>query len=168
MYCPKCGQQNKDGARFCAFCGEPLGGNSTAQNSGQGSGYSNNSPYDSYGQGNGYNTSGYDYNGGGYGGYNGQIPANGQQPGSGKATASLVLGIIGIVFWFFGWGVIISLIFGIIGIILSASAKKDGNTSGINTAGFVLSLISLIVGAIVFLACVACVGSAASISTMIS
>ena len=24
MYCPKCGKLNKEGARFCAFCGEEL------------------------------------------------------------------------------------------------------------------------------------------------
>lgn len=166
MYCPKCGQQNKDGARFCAFCGAPLNGNSSAQ-SNQGGSYNNNSPYGSYGQGNGYNTSGtgYDYNGGGY---NGQVPVNGQQPGSGKATASLVLGIIGVVFWFFGYFSFLSLLFGIIGIILSSSAKKDGNTSGVNTAGFVLSLISLIGGAIVFLACVACAGTLAGIGAVYS
>ena len=29
MYCTKCGKQNEDSARFCAFCGAPLkqGGN---------------------------------------------------------------------------------------------------------------------------------------------
>ena len=24
MYCTKCGKQNEDSARFCAFCGAPL------------------------------------------------------------------------------------------------------------------------------------------------
>lgn len=94
-----------------------------------------------------------DYNGG----YNGGAPS-GQEPGHGQAVASLVLGIIGVVCWFFGGTAILSVILGLIGIICASSAKKAGNSSGIRTAGFVLSIISLIVGALVFVACVACVG----------
>lgn len=88
---------------------------------------------------------------------------NQNQAGHGLAVASLVLGIIGIVFWFFGYSSIISIILGIIGIVLAANAKKAGNTEGIRTAGFVLSLITLIGGAIAFLACVACVGGLAAV-----
>lgn len=80
-------------------------------------------------------------------------------PGKGKATASLVLGIIGVVLWFTGYGAIISLVLGIIGIVFASQSKKEGFTGGLRTAGFVLSLISLIVGALVF-ACVACIGGA--------
>lgn len=80
------------------------------------------------------------------------------QLGHGKAVASMVLGIIGVVFWFFGYSSILSIILGVIGIVLSSSAKKEGNNEGIRTAGFVLSLIALIGGAIAFLACAACVG----------
>lgn len=88
---------------------------------------------------------------------------NQNQIGHGKAVASLVLGIIGAIFWFFGYSSILSIILGIIGIVLSSMAKKEGNNEGIRTAGFVLSLIALIGGAIVFLACVACVGGLAAI-----
>lgn len=79
-----------------------------------------------------------------------------------QAVASLVVGIVGVVFWIFGWGSIASIILGIIGICLASSAKKAGNNEGIRTAGFVLSIISLIGGAIIFLACVACVGTLAT------
>lgn len=79
-------------------------------------------------------------------------------PGRGKAIASLVLGILSIVCWFFAVSSIVSIIFGIIGLILSSSAKKDGYQGGIKTGGFVTSLIGLIGGAIIFVACVACVG----------
>ena len=88
---------------------------------------------------------------------------NQNQIGHGKAVASLVLGIIGAIFWFFGYSSILSIILGIIGIVLSSMAKKEGNNEGIRTAGFVLSLIALIGGTIVFLACVACVGGLAAI-----
>lgn len=81
-----------------------------------------------------------------------------QVPGKGAATASMVLGIIGVVCWFFGYSSIISVICGIIGLILSISSKKAGFEGGVRTAGLVLSIISLVGGALVFIACVACTG----------
>ena len=66
----------------------------------------------------------------------------------GKAVASLVLGIIACVFLFTGVGSAVSLILGIVGLILAGKAKKDGNIESIRTAGFILSLIGLIAGAI--------------------
>lgn len=80
-------------------------------------------------------------------------------PGKGAATASLVLGIIAVVCWFFGYSSILSVILGIIGLVLASKAKKDGFVGGLRTAGFVLSLIGLIGGSLVFIACVACVGA---------
>lgn len=88
-------------------------------------------------------------------------------PGKGKAIACLVLGIIAVVLWFFGWSAIISIICGIVGLILASSAKKDGFVGGVRTAGFILSLIGLIGGAICFVACVACVGLIGSLGLSI-
>lgn len=79
-------------------------------------------------------------------------------PGKSSATASMVLGIVSVVFWFFGWGAIVSVICGIVGLILASKSKKEGFAGGVRTAGFVCSLIGLIGGAIVFVACVACAG----------
>ena len=84
---------------------------------------------------------------------------NNNIPGKGAATASLVLGIISVVLWFFGYSALVSVILGIFGLILAGNAKKAGFNGGIRTAGFVLSLIGLIGGAIFFVACVACVGA---------
>ncbi len=84
-------------------------------------------------------------------------------PGKGKAIASLVLGIIAVVLWFFGYSSIVSVILGIVGIVLASSAKKSGFAGGMQTAGFVLSLIGLIGGLIAFVACVACTGALASL-----
>mgnify|MGYP000165781155 CR=1 FL=1 len=39
-------------------------------------------------------------------------------PGKSAATASMVLGIISVVLWFFGYSAIVSVILGIIGLIL--------------------------------------------------
>ena len=84
---------------------------------------------------------------------------NNNIPGKGAATASLVLGIISVVLWFFGYSALVSVILGIVGLILAGNAKKAGFNGGIRTAGFVLSLIGLIGGAIFFVACVACMGA---------
>ena len=92
-------------------------------------------------------------------------PAPAEAPEHGKAVASLVLGIVGIVFWFFGYSSIVSLIMGIIGIVLSSNAKKAGNAEGIRAAGFVLSLIATIGGAAVLIACVGCVGTLGAIGS---
>lgn len=61
------------------------------------------------------------------------------QPEDGKATASLVLGILGI------------LCCGpcaIVGLIMALQAKNAGNTSGKVTAGMVLSIIGLVLWAL--------------------
>lgn len=87
---------------------------------------------------------------------------NSNVPGKGQAIASLVLGIISVVLWWFGYSAIVSVVLGIVGLILAGNAKKVGFVGGVRTAGFVLSLIGLIGGAIVLVACVACAGALAA------
>ena len=89
-------------------------------------------------------------------------------PGKGAAIGSLVCGIVGLLCWFTGAAVILSVIFGIAGLILASCSKKAGFTGGIRTAGFVCSLIALIIGALIFVACVACVGSLAAFGASLS
>lgn len=84
--------------------------------------------------------------------------SNGNEPGKGAAIASLVLGIVSIVSWFFGMGALIGLITGIVGLVCASNAKKAGFVGGMRTAGFVCSLIGVIGSTLVFVACVACVG----------
>ncbi len=50
-----------------------------------------------------------------------------------------------------GYGSLFSIVLGIVGLILAGNAKKGGNTEGIRTAGFIVSLIALIGGCLVFL-----------------
>ena len=84
------------------------------------------------------------------------MESNDKIPGKGAATASMVLGIISVVLWLFGYSALVSVILGIVGLILAGNAKK---------AGFVLSLIGLIGGAIFFVACIACVGAIGAAGT---
>lgn len=73
-------------------------------------------------------------------------------------VASLILGIISVIlalfFSGFGW---LASILGLIGIILGAVARKNAK-SGVATAGLVLSIIGLVLGLLLYIACVACVG----------
>ncbi len=75
----------------------------------------------------------------------------------GSSIASLVLGLISLLCAWFGWGALISIITGIIGIILGIKGNKIQQT-GVGTAGIVLSIIGLVLSIIVFFACVLCVG----------
>lgn len=88
------------------------------------------------------------------------MPEHTTPPGKNNAIASLVLGIIAVVFWFFGYSAILSVILGIIGLLQASKARELGYMDGMRTAGFVLSLIGLIGGALAFVACAACVGLA--------
>ena len=104
---------------------------SAQQNAGQ--------QYNTYGTGNqtfgGNNdqfTGGQNYNAGNaYNTYQ-TSGTNGQPPAHGKAVASLVLGIAGLV---------CCGVCGLIGLILAISAKNEGNDEGIRKAGFILGII---------------------------
>ena len=65
------------------------------------------------------------------------LPEHTNPPGKSNATASLVLGIIAVVFWFFGYSSILSVILGIVGLIQASKAKELGYLDAIRTAGFV-------------------------------
>ena len=86
-----------------------------------------------------------------------QVPAQ----SNGKATASLVLGILAVICVFFGYGALLGVALGIVGLVLGIAAKKE-TQSGQATAGIVLSAIAIALCAVTFLACLACLGGLAS------
>ena len=77
------------------------------------------------------------------------------QPGHGMAVASLVLGIVSLVFTFVVPLVFITWILAIVGIVEAVAAKRQGYVEGMATAGLVCSIIALSLGAVIFLACAA-------------
>ena len=79
----------------------------------------------------------------------------------GIAIASLVLGIVSVVFAFVN--VWIGLITGIVGIVLSVKGRNSQEKKGLATAGLVLSIIGTVLSGI-FVACALCiVGTAVNV-----
>lgn len=56
------------------------------------------------------------------------LPEHTNPPGKSNATASLVLGIIAVVFWFFGYSSILSVILGIVGLIQAQPRPRNWDT----------------------------------------
>ena len=136
MVCNNCGGFIPDGSMACPNCGTPVAAPGYGQP--QQGGYMQ-PQQGGYPQQPGY--------GGGY-------PQPVQQPGRGLAIASMVLGIICLVFIFFGVFAWIGSILGIIGLILGAVAKSKGYV-----AGLVMCIIGTALTLITWIACAACVGS---------
>ncbi len=88
----------------------------------------------------------------------------GQTPSNGKAIASLVLGILAAACVFFGYGALLGIVLGVVGLILGINAKKEA-PSGMATAGIILSIIAIALCVIGFIACVACLGSLATLGS---
>ena len=80
-------------------------------------------------------------------------------PGKNLATASLVCGILSLVFIFFGYGALLGIIAGIAAIICAVNAKKKGFDSGMRKAGFVMGIIGTVLCGITFVSCALCLGA---------
>ena len=53
-------------------------------------------------------------------------PESGREPGENTAVAGLIMGIAAVVFWFFGYSGLASVVLGILGLIWTDKAKKEG------------------------------------------
>ena len=117
MYCVKCGKEVKDGTKFCTNCGTEIEAKKEKKEEKKDEKltYSQNKSIET--------TSNPE-----------PVAAKPAEGGDGKGTASLVLGIVSIVF-LFGIGFITS----IVGLILGICSKKSGK----KTAGIILNSIAL-------------------------
>ena len=148
MYCNNCGGFVQDGAANCPNCGMMMGapdaqsmgyGQAMGQPMGQQMGQPMGQP--SMGQ------MGYSQPVGQPMGY------GGRQPAHGMAVASLVLGILPFAICWIGEGVgyILGMIMAIVGIVLGAVARKQGNRGGIAIAGLVVSIVALAILGVLFI-----------------
>ena len=84
-----------------------------------------------------------------------------EEKGKSFAVASMVLGIVALLFTFLIQA-LVGMILGIVGLVLAVKAKNLGFQGGMRTAGFVMNLICVIVGALLFvIALIAIIGLSA-------
>lgn len=76
-------------------------------------------------------------------------PESGREPGENTAVAGLIMGIAAV--WFFGYSAVASVVLGILGLVWTDKAKKEGYTGDKRTIAFVLSLVGLIGGLVVLI-----------------
>lgn len=76
------------------------------------------------------------------------------------AVASLVLGIISIVFAVIGLGLPIGFICGVVGIVMGILGKKDMAKASMAKAGFICSIVGTALSILTLIACTACIGTA--------
>ena len=88
-----------------------------------------------------------------------------EEKGRSMALASMILGIVGLVFTFL-INTLLGLLLGIAGLVLAGKAKRLGFMGGMRTAGFVMSLISVILGAVLFVLALAAMAAAIGIAGM--
>ena len=121
-FCKQCGSELENGVKFCPKCGAAVESGVATNPAPPIASESRQQP---------------------------EVKAKSADAGHGLAIGSLVCGTIGIVLWLFGYTCLISVVLGIVGLVLAGNAKKEGNTEGIRTAGFIVSLIALIIGIII-------------------
>lgn len=89
-------------------------------------------------------------------------PPMANPPGQGLAIASLVIGIVSILFSWSSFFAIIFMVTSVVGIVLATSAKKKnaevGLPAGMAMAALVVNIVALVFSSIGFLACGVCVG----------
>lgn len=88
------------------------------------------------------------------------------QTNNNKATASLVLGIISLVFIFFNVFAFVGMILAIIGLVLGIQVRKEDPSDGKAKAGVILCIIGLALCALTLIMCVACVSLFASLAAI--
>ncbi len=130
MYCTNCGNYNPEEAKSCSSCGTPINTGTTPNQESTSTGYQPYNSQQTYGQSP----------------YESQPVVSGVVPGKGAGIASLILGIVSLVFFCM---VYVSVPTGIAAIITGAisisKAKAAGHKSGMGVAGIVCAVIGMIV-----------------------
>ena len=81
------------------------------------------------------------------------------------AIASLVLGILGIIFALVPVTNIIPLVLGIVGLILGYQARKNGlEDEKMVKAGIILNIIAIVLSLALFIACTSCMACVACLA----
>ena len=142
VYCSRCGAPNEAAARFCVRCGNPLAtivaqssDSTISQGAQRQSSYKPPTPYGS------------------------SVETESSSQYGNRGAGALVCGILSIVLSFFFLS-IVGLILGIIGAVMSSTAKKAGIRNGITTGAMVTSIIGLVLSVIGLVGCTVAGGAA--------
>lgn len=140
-YCTKCGTPIDQGENFCTQCGAPVQRREEVDE--REKSFYGRSAYSETNQEN-------------------PFVYDSSENSNGAAVASLVLGILSLVF---SLGIIavplaglLSGVCAVVGIILGASGRKKQFRQGMATAGLICSVIALVLSIIGLVSCVACAG----------
>ncbi len=138
MYCTNCGNYNPEEAKNCSSCGTPIGKGSAAPQENASTGYQPYNPQQTYGQ------SPYAPQ---------SAPRPTEIPGRGAGIASLILGIVSLVFFCVFYLSIPAGIAGIVtGCVSVSKAKAVGAKNGMGVAGIVCSVIGIVICILVIVA----------------
>ena len=95
-------------------------------------------------------------------------PPPGSYPGKGMSIAGMVLGIVGLVFTFFGLGIFIGIPASIVGLVLAIMGRNKamavGAPTAMATAGLVTSIVALGISILGTIICLAVCSSVASLN----
>jgi hypothetical protein len=86
-------------------------------------------------------------------GYGYGMPVPMVDPGAGQATASLVLGIVGLVFSlgsFTGFCAFLAVVLGALGIVFGVIGRRSTTRRGQATAGLIMSIIAVALSVLIF------------------
>lgn len=83
----------------------------------------------------------------------------------GKQIASLVCGILSIVWAWASYGAVVGIALGIVAIVLSSGVKNAGAENGMSKAGFICGIIGVILSAVMLIVWIACTGCALCIAS---
>ena len=78
-------------------------------------------------------------------------PESGREPGENTAVAGWIMGIAAVVFWFFGYSAVSSVVLLTPGVARTHKAKQESYTRDKRPIPFVLSLVGLIGGLVVLI-----------------
>lgn len=76
----------------------------------------------------------------------------------GKQIASLVCGILSLIWAWASYGAIAGIALGIVAVVLSSGVKNAGAENGMSKAGFICGLIGTILSAVMLVVWIACAG----------
>lgn len=83
----------------------------------------------------------------------------------GKSIASMVCGILSIVWAWFSYAAILGIALGIVAIVLSSGVKNAGGENGMSKAGFICGLIGTILSGVMLVIWIACTGCALCVAS---